>query len=200
VEQVDRPYCEAAERNKVPVLEVLRSVFTKPGRVLEIGAGTGQHARHFAEHLPWLVWQPTERPEMLARTRAGTVDSGLPNLLPPVALDVSSEPWPVTGVRYIYSSNTAHIMGWTDVKRMFAQVASLLPADGVFCLYGPFNERGRFTSEGNARLDAWARSLDPEAGLRDLDALVELGSMVGLGLAERHKLPANNQLLVWRPR
>jgi hypothetical protein len=200
VEQSGRPYCEAADRNKGPILEVLRTVLAEPGRVLEIGAGTGQHARHLAEHLPWLAWQPTERPDMLAQTRAGTAGSGLPNLLEPIALDAGSEQWQVTGVRYIYSSNTAHIMGWSEVKRMFAQAGSLLPVGGAFCLYGPFNEQGRYTSAGNVQLDAWARSLNPDAGLRDIDALIELGSTVGLWLAERHKLPANNQLLVWRPR
>ncbi len=196
--EFERPFCAAADRNKDPILQVLRTVFVHPGLALEIGAGTGQHAVHFATHLAWLTWQPTEREDVLAQTHAGTANSGLANLRPAVALDVGWARWPVASAQGVYSSNTAHILGWPDVVKMFGGIQALLQPGGAFCLYGPFNEEGRFTSQGNVWLDAWARAGNPESGLRDIGALEALGAAVGLRLEVRHALPANNQLLVWR--
>src|SRR5690348_707295 len=56
---------EACERNKGPILAVLGAELAASHRVLEIGSGTGQHAVHFAAHLPHLTWQPSELPENL---------------------------------------------------------------------------------------------------------------------------------------
>lgn len=162
-----RPYSAAAERNQGPLLTVLREVFPQPGLILEIGSGTGQHAVHFARHLPWLRWQPSDQASYLDAVRSWTVPAALPNLLSPLELDVT-RPWPIERADGVFSANTAHIMGWPAVEAMFAGVARILPEGGRFALYGPFNYGGEFTSDSNRQFDAMLRARDPEMGLRDL--------------------------------
>jgi hypothetical protein len=166
--------------------------------VLEIGAGTGQHAVHFARHLPWLTWQPTDRGEHLAGLAARVAVEGPSNLAPPVELDVLVAPWPVFEADAAFSANTLHIMSWRAVEALFAGLGSLLPAGGVLVVYGPFHYGGRATSDSNAAFDAMLRERDPESGVRDFEAVDALARTAGLELLSDHAMPANNRLLVWR--
>ena len=190
-----KPFSDACERNKEPILEVLRHSFTGPGLVLEIGSGTGQHAVHFARHLPHLTWVATDREENLAGIQLWLDEAALLNLRGPLQLNVLDASWPVAAARYVYSANTAHIMSWPEVEAMFAGVGARLEAGGRFCLYGPFNRDGEFTSESNRAFDAMLRQRDPVMGIRDDRALVELGSRSRLELVSDHAMPANNRLL-----
>lgn len=191
------PFSQASENNKTPILEVLREHFTEPGLVLEIGTGTGQHAEYFAHHLPHLTWQPSDRPGHEDVCRARLDAAALANLRPPLALDVTQTPWPIDAADGVFSANTAHIMSWPMVEAMFAGVGRLLSAGGRFCLYGPFNENGQFTSDSNARFDSYLRTRDPAMGIRDWEAVDWLAQQHGLSLQARQAMPANNQLLVW---
>ena len=193
----DRPWSEACERNREPILRILREEFTGPGTVLEIGSGTGQHAVHFAAALPHVVWQPTDLAPNLDGIQRWAEDAALPNILAPVALDVCHHPWPVTRAQWVYSANTAHIMGWDGVEAMFAGAARVLGDGGRFCLYGPFHQDGGATSESNARFDVALRARDPASGIRHREDLEQLGGHVGLLLRRACPMPANNQLLVW---
>lgn len=193
-----KPRSPAAERNREPILRVLQRVFVEPGTVLEIGAGTGQHAVYFAERMPHLQWLATDREENLPGIRAWFEDARLPNLCAPQALDVSQGPWPTGPMHYAFSANTAHIMSWPQVQAMFAGVARVLAPSGRFCLYGPFNRRGEFTSESNREFDRALRAQDPAMGLRDDRELCALARGCGLTLESDHDMPANNRLLVWR--
>ena len=192
-----KPYSEASERNREPILQVLRQWFTQPGSALEIGAGTGQHAVHFAGNLPHLQWQPTDREENLAGIGLWVSEAALPNLRAPLKLDVRDSEWPVQTVDYIFSANTAHIMSWAEVELMFAGVARVLRTRGLFALYGPFNRDGRFTSESNQAFDASLRERDPKMGLRDDKALQALAREHRLAFTGEHAMPANNRLLLW---
>ena len=196
-EPESRPYAEAAARNEQPILAVLREEFAAPGSILEIGSGTGQHAVAFARQMPWLIWQPTDLTRYLPGIRAWTAPARLPNLLPPLQLDVTATPWPVTQADGVFAANTAHIMPWEAVVAMFAGVAALLPAGGRFCLYGPFNYRGRYTSDSNRQFDAMLRARSPLMGIRDVEALQPLAQAGGLALRADHAMPANNRILVW---
>lgn len=192
-----KPYSDACERNRDPILKVLQEWFVGSGSVLEIGSGTGQHAVHFARHLPQLTWIATDREENLAGIRQWFDEAALPNLRGPLRLDVREEAWPVTRASYAYSANTAHIMSWPEVEAMFAGVGAVLDPAGKFCLYGPFNRDGRFTSDSNRAFDESLRARDPAMGVRDDQALIALGRRHGLSLVADYALPANNRLLVW---
>lgn len=188
-----KPFSEACERNRAPILAVLRRVFANSRLVLEIGSGTGQHAAYFAPELPHLVWQPSDLPMHLAGVRLWT--DGVANVREPIALDVDL-PWPAVNADAAFTANTCHILSWRQVERLFAGVAAM-PALERFCVYGPFKYGGAHTAESNARFDAMLRSRDPESGVRDFEAIAGLAGRQGLVLQEDNPMPANNRLLVF---
>lgn len=185
-----KPFAEASERNRAPILAILKRVFKNSRRVLEIGSGTGQHAAYFAAELPHLVWQASDVAEHLPGIREWLADPA------PIELDVDEE-WPAVEADAVFSANTCHIMSWAQVQRMFAGIGKIRSLK-TFCLYGPFNYDGRPTSESNARFDAMLRGRDPASGLRDFEAVAALAEGAGLALEEDNAMPANNRLLVFR--
>ena len=189
---------EACERNKGPILAVLREELAGCTEVLEVGSGTGQHAVHFAAGLPQLRWQPTEVAESLAPLAERIRLEGGANLRAPLALDVRDDPWPVAAVDAVFSANTLHIMGWSAVREFFRGVEAVLVHAGVLCVYGPFRFAGRHTSDSNAAFDHYLRQRDPESGVRDFEALDAEARARGLRFAANHAMPANNRTLVWR--
>jgi cyclopropane fatty-acyl-phospholipid synthase-like methyltransferase len=189
------PFSEACERNKGPILEVLRIAFADRTQVLEIGSGTGQHAVYFASQLTHLIWHPTEQLAYLADLAARVKLEGTRNLRPPTVLDVKQTLWPLRSVDAVYSANTLHIMGWTEVEAMFRGVDAVLSAHGVACIYGPFRYGGGYTSDSNRDFDQMLRERDPKSGLRDISDLSALAGCHALRLRADHDLPANNRLL-----
>jgi hypothetical protein len=187
-----KPFSEASERNRAPILAVLKRIFRDRKRVLEIGSGTGQHAAYFAAELPHLVWQASDVAEHLPGIRQWVSNPA------PIELDVD-KPWPAVEADAVFSANTCHIMSWPQVQRMFKGIGKI-PSLKTFCLYGPFNYGGSHTSESNARFDAMLRARDPASGIRDFEAINSLAETAGLVLQEDNAMPANNRLLVWRPR
>lgn len=193
-----KPYCESCERNREPILAVLRKAFADRRHVLEIGSGTGQHAVYFAEALPHLLWQTSDLEENHPGIREWMREAGLKNVLLPVHLNVNDGDWPIASVDAVFSANTLHILGWSEVRRFFDGVVRVLERDGVLAVYGPFNYDGRYTSESNARFDQWLRERDPRSAIRDFEAVDELAQGVGLKLDGDYAMPANNRCLVWR--
>ncbi len=193
-----KPFSEACERNREPILGILRRVFADRASVLEIGSGTGQHAAHFAASLPHLFWTTSDLPVNHEGIRAWLAEADLPNVTGPLALDVMSDDWPHGRYDAVFSANTAHIMSREAVAHMFAGVGRLLPPGGLFVLYGPFNYDGNYTSESNARFDEWLKARDPESGIRDIEWIVDIAAHNGLELVEDNAMPANNRLLVLR--
>lgn len=196
------PHSEACERNKGPILEVLRRWLPPAARVLEVGSGTGQHAVHIGANLA-VHWQPTDRPEHLEGLRrrwALVAESPGPgHLEAPIELDVRChEQWPAGPFDAVFSANTAHIMPAAAVPALFAGSARVLPAGGLFLLYGPFHDGGVHTSASNAAFDAHLRAIDPAMGVRDSLELLTCARAVGLLAAADLRLPANNRLLVFR--
>jgi cyclopropane fatty-acyl-phospholipid synthase-like methyltransferase len=189
------PFSEACERNKGPILEVLRAAFGDRIQVLEIGSGTGQHAVHFAAQLTHLTWYPTEQLSYLGDLAARVKLEGTRNLRPPTLLDVKQTIWPLRSVDAVYTANTLHIMGWTEVEALFRGVDAVLTAQGVLCIYGPFRYAGCYTSNSNRDFDLMLKERDPKSGLRDLTELSALAERHTLRLRADHDLPANNRLL-----
>ena len=194
---MDKPYAESCDQNRAPILEVLRESFADRSYVLEIGSGTGQHAVYFGAELPHLRWQTGDVPLHHPGIRMWLADAALPNVLPPIALDVNQTGWHTGRYDAIFSANTLHIMSWAEVERCFDGIASVLEPGGILAIYGPFNYNGRFTSESNARFDAWLKARDPASGVRDFEAVDALARAHGLHLNRDVTMPANNRTLVW---
>ncbi len=192
------PFSEACERNKDPILDVLRDALADAGDVLEIGSGTGQHAVHFARHLPHLAWQPTDRAEHLPGLAARIALEGSVNLRRPVALDVTQTSWPVDRADAVFSANTLHIMSWPEVGCLLTGVGRVLPTGGMLAVYGPFRYGGCYTSMSNEQFDLGLRQRDPASGIRDFEAVDALARDRGLALLTDRAMPANNQLIMWR--
>lgn len=192
-----KPYAESCEQNKQSILAILKNEFAHASRVLEIGSGTGQHAVFLASELPHLSWQPSDREENHPGIRAWLEDDQMGNVLPPLSLDVGYSPWPAQDYDGIFSANTAHIMHWPEVEKMFAGIGQTLLPGGRFCLYGPFNIDGQYTAASNARFEGWLKQRDPESGLRDMRDLDKLASRAGLMRVAQHAMPADNFILVW---
>ncbi len=192
-----KPFSEACEQNKQPILAVLQQHFIDVHHVLEIGSGTGQHAVFFAAQLPHLQWLTSEVSELHAGIHAWLAEARLPNVSLPLELDVNQADWPVEHIDAVFSANTVHIMDWPSVENMFAGIGRVLQSQGVFCLYGPFNYHGSYTSDSNARFDMWLKQRDPRSGIRDFEALNDLAHQHGMRLCADHVMPANNRMLVW---
>lgn len=194
------PRSPACERNREPILEVLVREFADRRAVLEIGSGTGQHAVHFAAAMPHLEWQTSDLPESHKSICAWLDEAQLDNVRAPLVLDVKkASDNPVSELRFdaAFSANTAHIMDIDAVAGMFRLVGDLLPGGGVFCLYGPFNFGGQFSSDSNAAFDLSLRRRDPAMGIRDLETLDSFGERAGLARERLYAMPANNHIAVW---
>lgn len=185
------------ERNKGPILEVLREVLPARGTLLELASGSGQHTAFFAAELPGLTIQPSELdPALRASIEAYQAEAG-PNFLAPVALDVASTDWGVGTFDAVFCANLIHIAPWSVAEGLIAGAARHLARPGVLVLYGPYRIDGAHTAESNAAFDQSLRARDPSWGVRDLEAVVTLAERAGLTFRERVAMPANNQCLVF---
>jgi cyclopropane fatty-acyl-phospholipid synthase-like methyltransferase len=191
------PFSAACERNKDPILEVLRVRFAGRAQVLEIGSGTGQHAVHFARALNYLTWHPTEQLTYLPDLSERVKLEGPQNLRTPTLLDVHQAVWPLRSVDAVFTANTLHIMSWPEVMALFRGVGAVLAPGGVLGVYGPFRYQGRYTSDSNREFDQMLQERDPDSGLRDIQEVTVLAEQYGLRLAADHDLPANNRLLIF---
>jgi SAM-dependent methyltransferase len=191
------PHSDACERNKGPILEVLRQEFAGCTQVLEIGSGSGQHAVHFAAALPHVTWQPTEMAAALPGLERRILLEGTKNLRKPVALDVT-ERWQLPKVDGVFTANTLHILHWPEVEALFANLPSVSQPRTVLAIYGPFRYGGQCTSESNASFDDWLHAQDPDSGIRDFEEVADLARAAGFAFVADHSMPANNQMLIWR--
>lgn len=195
-EHLERPFSEACERNKVPIGEILRLVFTEPAHILEIGSGTGQHAVHFGALLPHLTWQTSDLPENHAGIRQWLEEAQLSNVLQPITLDVSGK-WPKQKFDGIFTANTLHIMPWENGRKTLEGASRLLNHGGLLVIYGPFNYGGQYIAESNARFDEWLKARDTHSAIRDFEAVRDFAVRHGLRFCSDHAMPANNRLLVF---
>jgi cyclopropane fatty-acyl-phospholipid synthase-like methyltransferase len=193
-----KPFSAACERNRDPILAVLSGFFADRQRVLEIGSGTGQHAVYFAQHLPQLQWQSSDRAENLPGIRLWLDEAGLPNTPAPIVRDVAGGPWPSDAYDAVFSANTLHIMGWSEVEAFFARLPGVTTAQAKLAVYGPFNYSGRFTSDSNAAFDASLKTRAPHMGIRDAEAIDALAGHAGFALVDDAVMPANNRLRLWQ--
>jgi hypothetical protein len=194
-----RQWAPAAERNREPILAVLREVLPAHGTVLEIASGTGQHAVHFAAALPALVWQPSDAdPAARASIAAWAEQAALPNLHAPLALDVCATRWPLASAAALVCCNMIHIAPWQATEGLFAGASNLLDAGTPLVLYGPFRRDGAHTAPSNAAFDAQLRARNPAWGVRDLEVVTALAVAAGFAFDRLVPMPANNFCVVFR--
>ncbi len=196
-----RRFAPATQRNRDPILAVLRRVLPPTGTVLEVASGSGEHAVYFAAQLPALTWQPSDDDATArASIAAWVAQEALGNVLPPVALDASAEAWPVARVDAVLCCNMVHISPWSSCEGLMRGAGRALPAGGVLVMYGPFRVGGMDTAPSNAAFDADLRRRDARWGVRDLEAVVEEARGRGLDHVETVSMPANNLTVVFRRR
>ena len=191
-------FSEAAARNGTAVLEILDTELGKSESILEIGSGTGQHAAQFAAALPQVTWQTSDLDENHVTINAWINDSGRPNLLPPLSLNVLSATLSAEAYDAVYSANTAHIMSMEAVQKMFELVGTVLKSAGIFFLYGPFRQNGDFNAPSNAAFHRQLRSRDGTMGIRHIESLDEEGRRYNLSRKRLYAMPANNFLTIWQ--
>jgi len=209
----DKPFSPSCERNRAPILAVLREHFAERRNVLEIGSGTGQHAVFFAQAMPWLTWQCSDVADNLPGIQMWLDEAGLPNTPAPVewqavaTIELSLVPSPPvpraedgtdSGFDAVFSANTLHIMGWPEVEALFGGLEAVLADDAVLVVYGPFNYGGAYTSDSNREFDGWLKARDPRSGIRDFEAVDALARSICLQLVDDVAMPANNRCLAWR--
>jgi cyclopropane fatty-acyl-phospholipid synthase-like methyltransferase len=194
---MNKPFSQSCENNKVPILQIISELFSDSKEVWEIGSGTGQHACYFAQQLPHLSWQATDRAENMTGINAWLNEAGLDNTRPALALDVMDEVWPCQQIDAVFSANTLHSMPWQAVQAFFQGLERYLTQpQALVCIYGPFNYQGKFTTASNAQFDQWLKNTDPERGIRDFEDIEVLARKAGLLVKDDFSMPANNRLLV----
>jgi len=193
-----RGFAPAAERNRQPILDVLRRVLPTAGLVLEVASGTGQHAIFFSEHLSALRWQPTDASsEALLSIGAWVEEVGRENLLSPLELDVRWQRWPIVKADALLCINMIHISPWETTEALFRGAGELLANGSHLITYGPYRLHGEHTAPSNAAFDESLRSRNARWGVRDIEELTDLGARTGFALEEQVSMPANNMTLVW---
>ena len=193
-----KQHSPSCERNKDPILAVLREIFVVPGLVLEIGSGSGQHAVHFARGLPHVTWQPTDTAENLPSISAWRAEAGLPNLRAPLVLDLFADNWPVQKAQALVCINTIHIVSWPGVERLFAGAGRVLAPGGLMYVYGPYRYADRPLEPSNEDFDRWLKNRDPVSGVRLFEDVNRLAAQNGFVLAGDRAMPANNRSIWWQ--
>jgi SAM-dependent methyltransferase len=194
-------FSPAADRNKQPILDMLRQLLPTQGSALEIASGTGQHVAWFAANLPHWTWQPSDaQPDAFPSIGARVAQLGLHNVRAPLLLDVMAAQWLPGDTRFdlIYCANMLHISPWATCAALMRGSARHLAPGGVLITYGPYLEDGLPTSAGNLAFDHSLRMQDPAWGIRRREDVEREAAGAGLHLSTRHAMPANNLLLVWK--
>lgn len=193
------PFSAAADRNKAPILDVLRAVLPSHAHVLEIAAGTGQHAAHFAAAQPGWHWQPTDA-DARAPCAIAEACAGLANVRPPLRLNVLETPWPVAPAAFdaVYCANLIHIAPWACCPALLRGAAASLKPGSTLVLYGPYLVDGEPAAPSNLAFDASLRASDPAWGLRRLQDVLSEAEAARFVLDRQVRMPANNLTLVWR--
>jgi cyclopropane fatty-acyl-phospholipid synthase-like methyltransferase len=192
---MNKPFSQACENNKQPILDVLVRVLAGSKKLLEIGSGTGQHAAYFAPRLTHLEWQTSDMPNNHKGINAWLQDVSSRNLKLPMSFTIGIDEWPLGNFDAVFTANTTHIMHPSEAQLMMKLVADNLPDDGIFCQYGPYKFQGQYTSDSNAAFDQHL-SKQGCGGIRDIDELILWAKP--LRLVETISMPANNFTLIWK--
>lgn len=194
-----RRYAPSVARNKDAIAAVLARHLPVSGLVLEIASGSGEHATHFASAFPGLTFQPSDPSEEARDSiQAWRAVTPLPNVLPPLDLDVTAQQWPIAHADVLTCINMIHIAPWAATLGLMQGAARLLPKGGILFLYGPYRRHGQHTAPSNAEFDASLRERDPSWGVRDLEAVAAAATAAGFAAPLIEAMPANNFALIFQ--
>jgi SAM-dependent methyltransferase len=189
----------AVDRNRDPILEVLRRHMAPRGTVLEVASGTGGHVVYFAHALPDTEFQPSDpNPSARASIDAWVADAALPNVRPALDLDAEADNWPIDRADAVLCINMVHISPWAATLGLMAGAARVLAPGGLLYLYGPYRVGGTHTAPSNVEFDRSLRERDPEWGVRDLEAVQSVAIAASFAAATVEPMPANNLSLIFR--
>lgn len=192
------PYSEACERNQPSIAAVLLKCLSPGARVLELGAGTAQHAVYFSAHMPGVHWQCSDCAAQLTHIQARIELEGRGRLPSAIELDVMNEVWPPGPFDAVYTANTLHIMPWDHTPVLLQRSTEVLAPGGCLVIYGPFHDGGVHTAPSNAAFDRSLKARDPAMGVRDALRIKALAAERGLHIEADLSLPANNRILLFR--
>jgi SAM-dependent methyltransferase len=201
-----RQYAAATQRNREPILDVLKQVLPPEGTVLELASGTGEHAVFFAPRLQPRKWQPSD-PNPMLRDSIAAWSQQLPsdNLYSPLEIDVRSPVWAVENkelniapITTIVNINMIHISPWAACLGLMAGANRILPPGGILYMYGPYKINGKHTAPSNAGFDESLRAQNPQWGVRDLDEVIAAAKAQQLTLRNTYPMPANNLSVVFQ--
>jgi SAM-dependent methyltransferase len=194
-------HAPATQRNREPILDVLRPLLPGGARVLEIASGTGEHAAFFTARMPDVTWQPSDAdPDNLASIEAHRAEAALPNLRAPVVIDAARGDLGGEAASAVVCINMIHIAPWEACEGLVRGAAGALDEGGVLFLYGPYRITGAPFAPSNEAFDASLRARDPRWGVRSLDEVTALAARAGLGREAVVAMPANNCSVVFRKR
>lgn len=193
----EKIYAPAVDRNKEPILEVLKQYITGKGKLLEIGSGTGQHAVYFANHFKKLIWVTSDIKDNHKTIKEWVKESGLENIQGPKVLKIGVDDFPKEPYSYVFTANTLHIMSWKEAKALFKLLGKRLREGSLAFFYGPFNYECAFTSESNRLFDESLKIRDEKSGIRNFEDVLQNMNKAGFKLLKDHEMPVNNRLLVF---
>lgn len=196
---MELPFSAAAQRNQMPIYEVLNSYMTSDGgRLLEIGSGTAQHATFLGAKFPNLHWVTSDQPDNHAGIKMRLKTEKLVNVHGPEKLVIGEDDFPgKKPFDYVFTANTLHIMSWKLNKSLFKLLGKRLREGALTFFYGPFNYDGEYSSPSNAEFDKLLKTKDPSSGIRNFEDIVKVMEKAGFKLLKDHEMPANNRLLVF---
>jgi cyclopropane fatty-acyl-phospholipid synthase-like methyltransferase len=193
-----KPFSQACERNRIPILKVMQSLITSDDRrLLEVGSGTGQHAVYLAPHFPHMIWVTSDVKENHHGIQLWLAESGAPNIIGPGEFKVGDDKFPNGNFDVVFTANTFHIMHWYQCEELMDMLGKNLSAGAKVLIYGPFNYNGKFTSPSNEEFDESLRKRDPLMGIRDFEEVVRYMEKRAFALLNDNEMPANNRLLVF---
>ena len=197
-EKNKKPFSSACEKNKKPILEVLKEIISPENRhLLEIGAGTGQHAIYFASHFRDLNWTISDIASRQYDLKQLIYKEKLKNIHGPIEFEIGKTLFPREDFDLIFLANVFHIISWKLIKTLIKTFGKSLKEGTQVLVYGPFNYEGAFTSSGNKQFDKNLREKDPLSGIRSFEDVKKVMEKNGLFLGKDYEMPANNRLLLF---
>ena len=195
-----RLFAPSAQRNVDAIGDLLAEHLPPQGRMLEIAAGTGEHAVAFAQRFPTTLWLPTDIDDArLTSITAHRELASAPNLAEPTKLDATSPGWGASvQTDAVLIVNLLHLISEVEAKVLLKEAATALAPGGLLFLYGPFLRDGQTTSEGDASFNASLTAQDPEIGYKDDWDVIEWIHQNWLELVQVIEMPANNLAFIAR--